>query len=213
MTLKSFIDKQRVLDTYDVPGVKVFENFIIDFYKYEMYNRNEFYLYKTFPNGSDWGYEDGHGNRYMHPFNGYHCTVNVTNSKGDNLYSKTIQTLPITQPTWDTGGSFASFILDISSKPDAASSMFNDERPVLYLPELDVYTIDIDYGSVKKASFKRISGAILDRLQENDVIVIQGNTVEILMDFYQGPDVYDIKGRQRILYDIHPQQRHIIVLD
>ena len=211
--LNEFIQNQRVLDTHNVEGVKVFDNCSIDFYPYEMYNRNEFYLYKTFPDGSEWGYQDAQGNRQMHPFNGYYCTVNVTNSQGRNVYSKTIQTLPVAQPTWENGGAYASLALDISSRTEAEGSTIDGERPILFLPELDLYTIHLDYGSIKKASFKRIGGAALSSLNLNDVIAIKGNELEVLPNFYQGPKAYNIDGQQRILYNIHRDQRHIVVLN
>jgi len=211
--LNEFIQNQRVLDTHNVEGVKIFENFSIDFYHNEMYNRNEFYLYKTFPDGSEWSYQDAQGNRYMHPFNQYSCTITVTNSQGQVKYSKNIQPQPAVQPTWEGGGAFASFKLDISSRTTALGSTITEGRPILFLPELDVYTIHLDYGAIKKTSFKRISGAALTSLNLNDVIVIKGNELEILPNFYQGPKAYNIDGQQRILYNIHRDQRHIVVLN
>jgi len=211
--LNSFIERQRVLDTRDQTGVKVFDKVSIDFYAHEMYNQNTFYLYETFPNGSDWFYETSPGkNRQMHRFNGYQCTVNVTNSNGKNVHSKTYQTTPTAHPTWDTGGQYASFSLDISSKVRLADSIIRTNHPVLFLPELDVYTIHLDYGPTKRASFLRVSGEALENLQPNDVIVIQNGTIEIKENFYQGPNEYTINGQKRILYNIHPQQRHILTL-
>jgi len=211
--LNSFISNQRVLDTRDVPGVKVFDRCSIDFYNYEMYNENTFYLYETFSNGSDWYYQTATGeNRKMHRYNGYQCTVNVTNSKGKNVHSKTYLTTPIENPTWEGGGVYASFSLDISSKASQEYSVMRTNHPVLYLPELDVYTIHLDYGSTKKASFQRVSGKDLDRLNPNDVLQIKDGKLTILENFYQGPKAYTIGNQTRILYNIHPQQRHFIIL-